>query len=214
MPINKPYMVYVHTNKVDGKRYVGITCQNPARRWRNGNGYYLNDHFYRAINKYGWDNFTHEIIKAGLSKEAACELEKRLINEYRTNDPNFGYNKSEGGENPCQGFKMSKETRAVMSAKRKGRPMSEETKRKLSEAKKGKDNGKRGKVGELSETAGLVIQISLETGEVVAIYHGYNEMSRETGFAKSPVKRAASGEQQKSYGYKWKYIKGVKNVPI
>ena len=48
------YCVYIHTNKINEKRYVGITCQSTSRRWRNGDGYIQNEHFYRAIQKYGW----------------------------------------------------------------------------------------------------------------------------------------------------------------
>lgn len=210
----KKYVVYMHTNKANGKRYIGITCQNPLRRWRNGNGYYENEHFYRAICHYGWDNFTHEIIKSDITKEEACELEKALIGKYKSNDEKYGYNKSVGGENPNQGAKMSAETRTKMSEARKGRKATDETRAKISKAKKGKPNGREGKKGAESHNAGILLQISLNSGEVIAIYHGYDEMARETGFAMSPVKRATNGLQHKSYGYKWKYIKGDKNVLI
>ena len=54
------YVVYKHTTP-SGKVYIGITGLKPERRWRNGNGYKDNEHFYRAILKYGWDNIKHEI---------------------------------------------------------------------------------------------------------------------------------------------------------
>lgn len=54
------WCVYMHTNNINGKRYIGIS-QNPKRRWKNGNGY-KTQLFGKAINKYGWDNFTHEIL--------------------------------------------------------------------------------------------------------------------------------------------------------
>ena len=37
----------------NGKKYVGITIQEPNQRWRDGKGYYKNKHFYNAILKYG-----------------------------------------------------------------------------------------------------------------------------------------------------------------
>ena len=55
----KKYCVYVHTNKANGKKYIGITCRNPEVRWRNGAGYKRHPKFYAAIQKYGWDGFTH-----------------------------------------------------------------------------------------------------------------------------------------------------------
>lgn len=33
------YTVYMHVNKMDRKRYVGITKQEVKRRWLNGKGY-------------------------------------------------------------------------------------------------------------------------------------------------------------------------------
>jgi hypothetical protein len=52
------YSVYKHTNKYNNKIYIGITKQNPIKRWANGKGYKINSHFRNAIEKYGWDNFT------------------------------------------------------------------------------------------------------------------------------------------------------------
>ena len=58
------YIVYKHSNLINGKNYIGITChgENPNLRWRNGYGYKNNDIFFSDIIKYGWDNFSHEII--------------------------------------------------------------------------------------------------------------------------------------------------------
>ena len=66
----KKWCVYTHTNNINGKKYVGITCNKPERRWRNGKGYILQQ-FYNAIQKYGWDNFTHEILFNNLTEKEA-----------------------------------------------------------------------------------------------------------------------------------------------
>lgn len=63
------FCVYMHINRANGKRYVGITAQNPINRWQNGLGYRRNKHFWDAILKYGWDNFDHLILYSGLRKE-------------------------------------------------------------------------------------------------------------------------------------------------
>ena len=33
------FKVYIHTNKINGKRYIGQTCQPLERRFANGKGY-------------------------------------------------------------------------------------------------------------------------------------------------------------------------------
>lgn len=97
--MSKDYCVYVHTNKINGKKYVGQTCQAPERRWgKNGSGYTECPHFWNAIQKYGWDSFEHEIVKDGMSHEEACAFEIDLIAKLNTNNPDFGYNVSKGGD--------------------------------------------------------------------------------------------------------------------
>ena len=78
----KKYCVYKHTNKSNQKSYIGMTCLNPCTRWQGGEGYYTQKKFYKDILKYGWDNFTHEIIYTDLTKEEAAQKEKELIIKY------------------------------------------------------------------------------------------------------------------------------------
>ena len=91
------YSVYIHTNKVNKKVYIGVTRKNPKSRWRNGEGYVGQRLFYNAIRKYGWDNFTHKILFKGLAKEEAAEKEKELIEQYKANFKEYGYNVDKGG---------------------------------------------------------------------------------------------------------------------
>lgn len=90
------YCVYKHTSPT-GKVYIGITKRKPQKRWNGGQGYESNRYFYRAIQKYGWENFKHEIIADGLSQAEACEAERRLIAECGSISPEAGYNIEAGG---------------------------------------------------------------------------------------------------------------------
>ena len=135
------YTVYKHTNKINGKVYIGITSQKPQLRWgHNGINYKSSPHFYSAIQKYGWDNFTHDILFTGLIKEEACKKEIELIEKYNSTNREYGYNCASGGETPT----MNKETREKISKSLQGNkngfghPCSEEKKRKISEAQKGR----------------------------------------------------------------------------
>lgn len=90
------YSVYVHINKKNNKKYVGITSIDPICRWENGHGYHQ-QMFGNAINKYGWDAFEHIILNTGLTKEEACKKEKYYIDLWKTNNKNYGYNIQNGG---------------------------------------------------------------------------------------------------------------------
>lgn len=132
------YCLYCHTNKINGKRYFGITSNIPDKRWSNGNGYKSSRHFNYAIQKYGWDSFSHDIVAKGLTKEQACELEKEFISMYRTTEHEFGYNISLGGQSGAYGVVQSEETKKKKSQKLKGRIFTEEHREKLSKAAKGR----------------------------------------------------------------------------
>ena len=134
------YYVYLHTNKVNGKVYIGITSTDPKKRWANGRGY-SNQYFSRAIRKYGWDGFEHEVLYEGLSETQAKIMEISLIHFYKSTDNKYGYNVSEGGD------VVSEETRKKISETEKGKIVSEETRKKLSEAKKGANHPMYGKRG-------------------------------------------------------------------
>lgn len=72
------FCVYKHTSP-SGKVYIGITSMNPLKRWKHGKGYIDCTAFNRAIEKYGWDNITHEILLSDLTKEEACEEEQPFV---------------------------------------------------------------------------------------------------------------------------------------
>ena len=92
------YYVYKHTNKNNGKVYIGITNKDPNERWgKNGSGY-ANQYFGKVIDTEGWDNFEHEICYSNLAVDEAVWLEQMLIKDYNANSSLYGYNKSEGGE--------------------------------------------------------------------------------------------------------------------
>ena len=96
------YLIYKHTNNINGKVYIGQTKHtNPNLRWQNGNGY-KNQYFYEDIQKYGWDNFTHEILEQGLTECEADEKERLWIQYFHSDNPQYGYNRDSGrgGKSP------------------------------------------------------------------------------------------------------------------
>lgn len=100
--MNKPAYgaIYVFTNGVNNKQYVGLTAAEDPEKYCRGhinsakNG--RNKLFYKAIRKYGSDNFTFEIIGYAEDQQALDVLEDFFILTLGTLAP-FGYNMKRGG---------------------------------------------------------------------------------------------------------------------
>lgn len=91
----KTYSIYKHTLP-NQKVYIGQTC-DIKRRWHACN-YTGNCYFYNAIQKYGWENISHEILEDNLTLEEANEREKYYIALYQSTNSNYGYNLRMGGD--------------------------------------------------------------------------------------------------------------------
>lgn len=125
------YSVYMHTSPC-GKRYIGITGQKPIYRWKNGKGYKSNQYFMRAIECYGWENFSHEILEVVGTLEEAKKEEIRLIALYRSNEKDYGYNISAGGDG--YNLNLTEEEKKIRRANCHKRYMSDpENRRKRNE---------------------------------------------------------------------------------
>ena len=106
------YIVYVHVNKINEKKYVGITSRTLEERCKKeGYGYKKQPKFYNAIKKYGWENFEHIILETNLSWEEANNKEKEYIKKY--DSYKNGYNCSYGGDG-CNGFIWTEDSRKKM----------------------------------------------------------------------------------------------------
>ena len=140
------YSVYCHQNKINGKKYIGITCKIPKYRW-GSRGQNYGGYFGNAITKYGWNNFEHLILYSDITKEEAVMFEQYLIEAFSTNVESFGYNLTIGGDGVVNPSPMSRlknsisnkgkhnpsaETRAKISAANKGKIMSAEARAKIS----------------------------------------------------------------------------------
>lgn len=163
---NGTHCVYVHTNKINGKVYVGQTVygDNPNSRWRNGTGYVHSPYFYNAIQKYGWDNFEHEIIASNLTKEEADNFERLLIVTMNTFNNKFGYNMTLGGEG-SSGRHPTEETRRKTSEALKGIKRSDETKAKIGRASLGRNVGRKHTKEELEKMKNKRIRRQTKKGE-------------------------------------------------
>lgn len=138
--------IYLVTNRLTGKQYVGQTTRLDIHtRWnQHKKGKYSLGRYIRAAYcKYGIDNFKFEIICVCFDDD--CDkYEDDYIIKYGTLAPN-GYNLRAGGGN---NGKHHPDTIKLMSERLKGRqvaPHSVETRKKISEANKGAKNPNYGK---------------------------------------------------------------------
>lgn len=134
------YSVYCFTNKINGKKYVGLTSNVKQRHRQHKSTRNRCPVFSNAIKKYGFENFDFEVLVEDLSREEASRFEIKFIKEFNTLVPN-GYNRTEGGDSSVKHTKETIEKiieknriwRLTNNHPMKGKRHSEETKKLLSE---------------------------------------------------------------------------------
>lgn len=132
-------IVYLITNKINGKGYIGITRRSLKKRWkdhRTDASMGKKTMLHMAIRKYGVENFEITQIASCISVENLIVSEVEIIKQNRTKHPG-GYNMTVGGDG-TPGLTHSKEVRLKISKAGKGRSMSKITKDKLRLAHLGK----------------------------------------------------------------------------
>lgn len=189
----------MHKNKINGKVYIGITKQKPEYRWNDGNGY-KKQLFFKAIKKYGWDNFEHIILLKNLSKEEAEKKEIEFIKKYDSHCNKYGYNvlddinKHKTERNLRKKVKkreVKNTTREKLRKANLGKHLSFKTKEKLSKLRKGKSNLKNMKK-----------VMCIETN---IIYNGLIIASQKTNINFKNIQSVCSGRSKTAGGYHWQY---------
>lgn len=225
--------VYMHINKINGKKYIGITKNKPEDRWKNGTHYEHNPYLTNSIKKNKWENFDHVILKEGLSREEASMWEKYYVKLYNANDKDFGYNLTSGGDN---NFTFSPETIEKMKQgghKNKGKKRTPEQKQRISEETKKAMNDEDMKVKMRQiydseewrqknsdatkkqwENSDLREKVALANGKKVICvetqitYISATEAERQTGSDRHQIGQCCKGlrETDIKNNYHWKYI--------
>lgn len=181
----------------------------------NGYGYDKRLRFGRAIAKYGWDNFSHEIIFEGLCEIDAKRTEVELITELHTQDPAYGYNMTKGGEGVC-GYHHTEETRRKLSEfqsgeknRNYGKHLSQKTKDKIGQANRGNkyclglvrseetrekmSSSKRKPVCMYNESA------------LVRVFNSAKQAQEETGISRKNISLCCLGKRKHAGGYAWSF---------
>lgn len=226
-------ILYMHVFP-NGKKYVGITSQRPAKRWQRGNNYTHNPHLQRAIKKYGWENIEHIILGEYTSAKEAGEAERKIISEQNLQDPARGYNISSGGEhgthsaqtiqklslsrigekNPMYGRRGRLSPHYGKQGHMYGKHMSESAKAKISKANTGKNNGMYGRHLSEEEKERLRVMNSGANNknskrvlcvETGLIYASSGEAARNTGCHQGHISECCNGTHKTTGGLHWRY---------
>nr|DAO35045.1 MAG TPA: intron associated endonuclease [Caudoviricetes sp.] len=206
-------IVYKATNKINNKVYIGITTKTLEHRKR----IHIRDsktkdtYFYRALRKYGENNFEWEIIDSAETMEELEELERYYINLYDSfNNKKKGYNSTSGGHNL---YEITDEERHNRSKRAKGKnnpmygvesPMkgkhfTEEHKSKISNSLK--KSYRPHVVGGSNPSAKKVI--NLDTKE---IFETLTDASKKYGISRQMIGKVCNGHNKTAKGFRWAFI--------
>lgn len=121
--------IYLITNKVNGKYYIGKTTGTLKDRWKC---HKCNAKtrprvpINFAIALYGAESFTMETISTHKTIEELNQAEIEAIKKWKSNDKRFGYNLTPGGDGApignkfMEGHRHSEESKAKMAASHTG----------------------------------------------------------------------------------------------
>ena len=191
------YKVYKYTSP-SGKIYIGQTSQTiKGRAGKKGQKYCDSPLFYNAIQKYGYDNFTVEVLKDNLTLQESNYWEKYYIEKFNSNNTQYGYNLTSGGDAKYNisditkekmrqshlGLKHTQITKEKISKIHKNKKLSEETKQKITES-----NGKK-----------------VYCQETETIYCSAAEAARQLSISSTHVRRNCRKECDSAKGYHFYY---------
>jgi group I intron endonuclease len=211
-------LVYLITNLLNNKQYVGQTIQSLEKRWQRHCWKSTSQNsmpICKAIAKYGKDNFKIELLTSCISQEELNEKELFYTNELNTWSPN-GYNLRAGegrgsmsDETKAKiatantGMKRTPEARQNMSEAHKGKVLPPEQRKKISDANKGENNhfyGKTHTQEELDKMSKTYTIISPE-GEIMTITN-MAEHCRKYGLNKKNMSSVIHGKRPHHKGWK------------
>lgn len=148
--INEPYgFIYITTNMVNGKKYLGQKSFDEWNKWKTylGSG----KAFKNALKMYGKENFSRNILCFCYSEEELNKTEYDLSVFLNVVEDSNWYNLEYGG-NGCSGYHHTEETKKHLSEVFSGenhpwygKHHSAESKQKMSESRKGVEPANKGK---------------------------------------------------------------------
>lgn len=203
--------IYKIQNNINNKVYIGKTEKiNPEERWKEHqreSKKERNNHraLYRAMQKYGIENFTFSILEETDNPE---QREQDYIIDY--NSYHYGYNETLGGDGAvylelpedeiCNFYLTQKNL--IKTAEHFGNDI--KTIKKVLY----KNNISINSPGETTkqQLSKPVAKLNKETGEIIEIYPSVIEANRKNPNCNKHIGTVCLGKRKTAGGYGWKYI--------
>lgn len=173
--------------------YVGLTRQELKMRFQT--------HVKKF--KFNRNEFKIELVVDGLTILEAAELERKLIQQYKTLET--GWNKSPGSINGFSNY-HSEEQKLKWSLERKGKPVSEEHAAKNRTARIGHKNNETWRKAQFESHAKAII--CLETNKV---YRSAREAAKDLNLQYSKISNVCTGKRKSTGGYTFKFFKSSRD---
>lgn len=228
--MEKDYIVYKHTSPSGGV-YIGQTHVGVNERARDGKAYmvlnketgeFLQPALAKAILKYGWDNFTHEVLYSGLTSEEADEKETELIEEAK--GTGICYNICSGGKSGVPGANEHKIKQYTLSGEyvKTWNSIKEaeefvgikRAQANISACCQGKKHRAYGYVWRYEEDNTPIKPLTpyrapicqyTKTGDYIATYQTIREASQSTGIGETSIGNNLRGWSKSAGGFFWKF---------
>ena len=194
--------IYLWTNLVNGKKYVGqTTCFH--RRMKTYRYTYPNAYMEHAVKKHGVDNFDITILERDVPLDKLDEREQYWLDYYQSYDADKGYNicKVAG---TTEGVTHTEEWCQKHSEWLKEKWATDEDYRKFWHDKmSGENNYFYGKdfSGDKNGRAKSIICV-----EKNKIYTTIKEAAKENSTSRQNISHVLNGRQETAGGYHWEYV--------
>ena len=188
------YTVYQHRNLRNGKSYIGMTSQEPKKRWNYGWGYQNNSQMWSDIKESDWNtDWEHNILGKFEDKQEALNVEEMFI--WLFDSTNDGYNISSYGSG---NYEKTEEQKRKMSDNHAD--FSGEKNPMFGKHHSGKTKNK------ISQSMGVngILQFS-KNGEFIAEYPSTKEAERLTGCYHGHICQCCKGTRKSTGGFIWRY---------
>lgn len=220
-------VIYKITNTINGKIYIGQTCQKRGFKDRYGakgiesvyklqfrrkeTKRFYNRHILRSVEKYGFGAFSVcEVFDIAFSKDELNIKEQCWISIYKSDNKKLGYNQCEGG-NATKGYKYTEEQKQNVSKGKKGKTIgtensffgkhhTEEQRKEWSKQRSGRKLSKEWIDNKIKAQQKKVI--NLDTG---LIFNSIKEASFHYGLHDTNISRVCKGKNKVCGGYRWEY---------